>query len=212
MGVQQCYTLFITNHIPNYQIQNTMKIKNYLQISIYLITVLFIAAGCSSTPEVDFSLPSKTNTSTISLAPADEPGQRLVLTGTVLDSQTGEPIPNAQVYLYHADANGKYRPSDPADESTARLSGEVIADQAGEFRVDTIVPREYDQPGNRHIHLHDVQAEGYQNSGGVILFENDVNGEIRQWANDTGFGTIIELEEIDGVQYGHVAIPLDPAE
>ncbi|HKJ27410.1 MAG TPA: hypothetical protein VJ965_07215 [Anaerolineales bacterium] len=187
-----------------------MLIKKHILISITLLTLCGVAAACGSTPETTASTVS--DASTIVLAQADEPGQRLMLTGTVVDSQTSEPIPGTEIHLYHADANGEYQPSDPADESTARLSGTVFTDENGAFAVDTIVPREYDQPGNRHIHLHTVQAEGYQNGGGVILFENDVNSEIRQWASDTGFGTIIELEDNDGIQYGNIVIPLDPAE
>ena len=72
------------------------------------------------------------------------------------------------------------------------------------------MPREYDQPGNRHIHIQYVRADGYQDFGGVILFENDVNDEIRQWANDTGFGISIELEEIEGIQVGEITISLVP--
>lgn len=183
-----------------------MKITNIL---ISGLVFFVFTVSCRVAPNNHSPSALETNSSTISLAPADEPGQRLVLFGTVVDSQTGEPIPQTQVYLYHADANGEYQPSNPEDESTARLSGEAITNDAGEFTVDTIVPREYDQPGNRHIHLHYVRADGYQDGGGVILFENDVNDEIRQWAIDTGFGTIIELKEINGVQHGNVVIVLD---
>jgi protocatechuate 3,4-dioxygenase beta subunit len=175
-----------------------LEINEKIHILFIVISCLVLCvftASCGVAPENDTLSSLETDNSTISLAPADEPGQQLMLFGTVIDSQTGEPIPNTQVYLYHADATGEYNPSDPEDESTARLSGEAITNDAGEFTVDTIVPREYDQPGNRHIHLHYVRAEGYQDGGGVILFEKDVNDEIRQWAIDTGFGTIIELRD-----------------
>lgn len=187
-----------------------MEITKYLRYPFFTLAVILIAAGCGQRSETTTS--QAQNPYVLILAPADEPGQQLMLTGTVVDSQTGEPISNARVHLYHADASGEYQPTDPADESTARLSGTITTDEVGGFAVDTIVPREYDQPGNRHIHLHAVTAEGYLNGGGVILFENDVNEDIRQWANETGFGTIIELEEIDGVQHGHVVVPLDLAE
>ena len=183
-------------------------IKSRKLIALLSLLMLAAMAGCR-TPA---AAPPSDKVSTIVLAPPDEPGQRLMLTGTVIDSQTGEPIPGAKIYLYHADADGEYSPSNPADESTARLSGEVSSSAAGEFLVDTIVPREYDQPGNRHIHLHYVRAEGYLDGGGVILFENDVNADIRQWATDTGFGTIIKLEEIDSVQHGNIIIELVPLE
>lgn len=179
-------------------------------VLVYSLALCVIAGSCGNVPDQNSSSSLETHNSTISLAPFDEPGQRLVLSGSVIDSQTGEPISQAQVYLYHADANGQYQPSNPQDESTARLSGEVITNVDGKFTVSTIVPREYDQPGNRHIHLHSARADGYQDSGGVILFEQDVNAEIRQWALDIGFGTIIELEEIDGVQHGNVEIQLHP--
>lgn len=189
---------------------DSMKVLKTLRISIFGLLFIVFTTGCSNIPSNDEPSPQEADIPTLSLAPANEPGQRLILFGTVVDSQTGEPIPHTEVYLYHADANGEYQPSDPSDESTAKLSGEIITNDAGEFIVDTIVPREYDQPGNRHIHLHYVRAEGYQDGGGVILFENDVNDEIRQWATDTGFGTIIELEEMEGVQRGNVIITLDP--
>lgn len=148
----------------------------------------------------------------MTLAAIDEPGQPLTITGKVVDLLTNEPIPGTQVYLYQADANGEYLPTDPEDESTARLSGEVVTGDDGQFIVHTIVPREYDQPGNRHIHLHYVRADGYEEMGGVILFEDDVNDEIRQWANETGFGFIIELEEHDGVMEGNITLQLEPIE
>jgi protocatechuate 3,4-dioxygenase beta subunit len=140
----------------------------------------------------------------------NEPGQRLTLYGEVLDSSDKSPIPEARIYLYHADANGEYLPKDPNDESTAKLSGEVITDENGQFQVNTIIPREYDQPGNKHIHLHYVQAEGFQQSGGVILFDYDVNDEVRAWAKETGFGTIIDVVEKNGVMEGEVVIELTP--
>lgn len=182
-----------------------------------ILSVIFLifTAGCSTMRRTSSQVPTTISnhiTPTIVLAGPDEPSQRLLLIGTVIDNQTHHPIPGAQVYLYHADANGEYIPTDPADESTAKLSGQITTSANGEFIVDTIVPREYDQPGNRHIHLHYVRAEGYQDGGGVILFEQDVNDEVRQWANQTGFGIIIELEERDGVQHGSIVIELAAAE
>lgn len=181
-----------------------------LMFSCFLVLFSTIITACGSTTEA-LPLPDG-DAHTLILASEEEPGQRLTLFGTVIDENTGEPIPNTQVYLYQADANAAYTPSDPTDESTARLSGEVSTGPDGQFTVYTIVPREYDVPGNRHIHLHYVQAAGYQNSGGVILFEDDVNNDIRQWANDTGFGIIIDLEEVDGEQQGSIIIPLTPAD
>jgi len=184
------------------------KIINFILSTVLMLTV-FTACSPNTQPEPNSS--QVTDDHSVTLAPETEPGQRLRLHGVVVDSQTQQPVPNAEIYLYHADANGEYLPSDPADESTAKLSGTVTTGPDGAFTVHTIVPREYDQPGNRHIHLHYVQAEGYLQLGGVILFEDDVNSEIRQWANDTGFGIIIDLGEEDGIQVGNIALQLESA-
>lgn len=176
--------------------------------SIHFLAAAFlilVTAACS--PTADNTTAS--NAHTVTLADADEPGQRLTLHGQVLDSATGQPLSGVEIYLYHADANGKYLPTNPADESTAKLSGAVTSGPDGQFTVHTIVPREYDQPGNRHIHLHYVRAAGYADLGGVVLFEDDVNAEIRQWAEDTGFGIIIDLEERDGIQVGTLTLALE---
>ncbi len=166
--------------------------------------------GCNYAAPATLQSTIPTGAYTITLAADDEPGQRLTIYGQVIDRQTGEPVPFAHVFLYHADANGEYQPVDPDDESTARLSGEVVTGEDGQFVVQTIVPREYDQPGNRHIHLHYIRADGYDDLGGVILFENDVNDEIRQWAESTGFGFIIELTEWGGVMEGNIILQLEP--
>ena len=186
----------------------TGKLKLYRLLLVVMSCTLAIA-GCQSAG-IGSATPGIDRAHTIRLADANEPGQRLTLFGRVVDTENNEPIPDALVYLYHADANGEYLPTDPNDESTAKLSGEIITDDKGQFQVETIVPREYDQPGNKHIHLHYVRAEGYTETGGVILFEYDVNDEIRAWALDTGFGIIIDVTERNGVMEGQVVIELIP--
>lgn len=182
----------------------------HLFVAIY---ILFNSVQMPNGSQTVLSHEMKEHTSnppSISLATTDEVGQRLIINGVVVDSITNEPIENARIYLYQADAKGEYRPVDPDDESTAKLSGKVVTRDSGQFVVHTILPGEYNMPGNRHIHLHYVRADGYENMGGVILFEDDVNDEVRQWATDTGFGTIIDLIESGGVLVGHVTIRLTP--
>ena len=188
-----------------------MSADHRLLFVIWIMLVGLILSSCGGAAKSDQNQSPETDPHTVTLVAADEPGQPLTIYGTVVDHLTNEPITNARVYLYHADANGEYLPNDPNDESTAKLSGEVVTGDTGQFTVHTIPPREYDQPGNQHIHLHYVRADGYEEIGRVILFEDDVNDEVRQWANDTGFGIIIELAERDGALGGNVTIQLEPA-
>lgn len=175
-------------------------------ILTFILLAPLPAAGCHGEPVA----PSDSSSSTLTLSAPDEPGQPLVLYGTVVDSLTDAPLAGARVYLYHADTNGQYRPADPGDESTARLSGEVVTDADGGFVVHTILPGEYDQPGNRHVHVHYARADGYREKGRVILFDDNVNDVVRQWAADTGFGIVIELDDRGGRREGRVTIPLAP--
>ncbi len=184
--------------------------------TLFAIVLLLALTACSesTTPPTDVppTEPPVAEVPTLILASDDDPGQRLTLHVRIVDNTSSEPIANATVYLYHADETGQYRPSDPADESTAYHSGEIVTDEDGRFVVHTILPGEYDQPGNRHVHVQLISAEGYEAGGGLILFDDNVNDTVRLWAMDTGFGTIIETVEQDGVLVGDVVLGLDSAE
>ncbi len=186
---------------------------NYSRSTILLIimlTCLTLFANCNSSPLENISTAGDDNDNILLLAPADEPGKRLIINVSVTDKQTGAPVPETEVYLYQANTSGEYHPVDPNDESTAKLSGTITSDKNGKFIIKTILPGEYEEPGNRHIHIHYTRAKGYEQTGGVILFENNVNDEVRQWAIETGFGTIIDIEEVNGTLTGNLNIKLTP--
>lgn len=181
-----------------------------LFLTIKLTILLGAFLSCTNSPQIDDLENSKERKNIIELASHDEPGERLTIYGMVVDSLTNTPISDVSVYFYQADNNGEYNPTDPNDESTAKLSGEILTGDDGKFILHTILPGEYDMPGNKHIHIHYARAEGYKEIGKVILFEDNVNNEVRQWANETGFGIIIDLEEENETFIGNLTIPLTP--
>ena len=146
------------------------------------------------------------------IASLDEPGMPLRIDGTAIDQATGEPVAGVEIVVYQADDGGGYEPTDPSDESTARLRGDLVTDPEGHFAFRTVLPGEYpDQPpGNRHVHVHSVTAEGYEPRGFIILFDDNVRDEVRTWATSTGFGEIIELTSKDGLLTGSLEITLEP--
>jgi len=76
-------------------------------------------------------------------------GTRLTLTGHVLWADC-RPVAGALLDFWQADDRGEY------DNSGYRLRGHQLADEAGRYRLETIVPGLY--PGRtRHIHVR-VQA------------------------------------------------------
>ncbi len=85
----------------------------------------------------------------VSLLEPGLPGTRIVVQGQVLSTRC-RPIAGALVDFWHADANGVY------DNAGYRLRGHQFTDDAGRYRLETIVPGIY--PGRtRHFHVR-VQA------------------------------------------------------
>jgi protocatechuate 3,4-dioxygenase beta subunit len=79
------------------------------------------------------------------------PGTRIVVEGTVL-ARDCKPVPRALVDFWQADARGEY------DNAGFRLRGHQFTDDAGRYRLESIVPGIY--PGRtRHFHVN-VQAPG----------------------------------------------------
>ena len=79
------------------------------------------------------------------------PGTKLVIEGSVLTADC-KPVSRAMLDFWQADAAGRY------DNTGYRLRGHQLTNEAGRYRLETIVPAEY--PGRtRHIHVK-VQAPG----------------------------------------------------
>jgi protocatechuate 3,4-dioxygenase beta subunit len=76
-------------------------------------------------------------------------GARIVVEGSVLSTDC-QPIPRALVDFWQADAQGRY------DNAGFRLRGHQFTDDAGRYRLESVVPGLY--PGRtRHLHVK-VQA------------------------------------------------------
>jgi protocatechuate 3,4-dioxygenase beta subunit len=79
------------------------------------------------------------------------PGTRIVVEGTVLTTDC-KPVPRALLDFWQADAQGDY------DNTGFRLRGHQFTDDAGRYRLESVVPGVY--PGRtRHFHVN-VQAPG----------------------------------------------------
>lgn len=110
------------------------------------------------------------------IAPADEPGEPLALSGVVTDG-TGAPRAGVVVYAYQTDRRGIY-PRDAALSGAAarhgRLRGWARTDTAGRYAFATIRPGGY--PGvsiPQHIHLHVIEPGRCTYYIGDVLFADD---------------------------------------
>lgn len=79
-------------------------------------------------------------------------GTRLTLVGYVLD-QNCQPLPNAWLDFWQADANGEY------DNVNYRLRGHQYTDSQGRYHLETILPGLYSSRPIEHIHVK-VKPEG----------------------------------------------------
>jgi protocatechuate 3,4-dioxygenase beta subunit len=84
------------------------------------------------------------------IADASEPGERLILTGTVFGGD-GKPREGVTVYAYHTDANGLYRKK---PWGRPRLRGWARTDADAKYEFHTIKPGPYPLRRNpAHIHM-----------------------------------------------------------
>lgn len=84
------------------------------------------------------------------IAGGSEPGERLILTGTVF-SRDGKPREGVTVYAYHTDANGYYRKK---PWGRPRLRGWARTNAEGRYEFHTITPGPYPLRRNpAHIHM-----------------------------------------------------------
>jgi hypothetical protein len=117
-------------------------------------------------------------------------GTPIVLTGYVL-SRRCQPITRALLDFWHADAQGDY------DNKGYRLRGHQFTDEAGHYRLETVVPGLY--PGRtRHIHVK-VQAPNRPTLTTQLYFPGEPGN-----ARDGLFSPALQLT-VQGTAGGRVA-------
>ena len=105
-----------------------------------ILALLFI-------PTLVYASPSR-----MKIASDSEPGQRLIITGHVFGPD-GKPR-RVQLYAYHTDARGLYRP-DGSFKGDPRLRGTLLTAEDGSYEIDTIKPAPYPNRNiPAHIHMH----------------------------------------------------------
>lgn len=174
---------------------------------------LFDCEGCEAIHERSFAGlgPSAV------IPPDGEPGQRLILTGTVFQSDGRTPAAGVVVYAYHTNAAGVY-PTRGDETGWARrhgyLRGWVLTGADGRYRFETIRPAPY--PGRRdpaHIHLIVKEPERREYWIDEVVFGDDPRVDARyrsQARNRGGDGIVRPTRRDDGVWLAIRDITLEP--
>lgn len=137
------------------------------------------------------------------LAGTDEPGEPLVVTGTIYAADGRTPLKGIRLYVYHTDARGIYSNRPPINDiPDARLKGWMTTDDAGRYEFRTIRPAPYPRRAQAaHIHS---SARGDNYSERWIedfLFADDplVTDEMRARFNAQGrFSPVMKIERTHG--------------
>lgn len=165
-----------------------------------MISVLLL--GALLTPAQSSVVAGSRTPPRASLAAANEPGERLIVSGRVVGPDGKTPIADASLYVYQTDKDGIY--SKPVnDNRTPRLRANLRSDAEGRYEYSTIKPGSYPDTQNpAHIH-YVVKAPGYRERIFEIVFENDplVNERIRADAGreDSGFSIRSLTRDAQGV-------------
>lgn len=110
------------------------------------------------------------------IAPSDEPGVPIVISGTVVAPDGTTPVAGVVVYGYHTDASGYYRRTSTGNDSGEdhpRLRGWARTDGSGHFSFLTIMPAPYPHRNvPAHVHIH-VWGPGYPRQWFELEFQGD---------------------------------------
>jgi len=138
--------------------------------SKWLAAIALVAAGCVEASEPVVGLPCEgceavfegiplSIPATVRIAPVNEPGEPMVVTGRVLGPDA-QPRAGVVVYAYHTDTHGIYpkpaRSLGRASDRHGRLRGWAVSGPDGRYTFDTIRPAVYpsrDTPAHAHMHV-----------------------------------------------------------
>lgn len=132
------------------------------------LVLVLLTMGCTAATTAP---PPAVHAAAVVIAGPEEPGERLVFTGRVLDDG-GRPLARAAVVAYHTDRQGLYNPRS-SDTRVPRLRNVAITDAEGAFRFSTIRPAGYPEAAApAHVHL-EVVAPAHHVRFLEYWFEDD---------------------------------------
>jgi len=190
--------------------------KNIFLIILFL-TILF--SGCGQTSNSNQLVTIKTDTldfpSNIKLVADREPGETLIISGTVYLPDGKTPVKGSILSVWQTDAKGYYiEGGGGAGELHPRIHGRIKTGPDGKYEIWTIKPGQYpSHTSPAHIHGH-ISAPDFPEYAITYYFEGDdlITDQNRSKLNSYRGGTpsIITLtKDSNGILIGHRDIILE---
>ena len=133
-----------------------MKLYAYLSILVVLLSNIYSQCNLTTDdimgPYFFEGAPLRTV-----IAHPDEPGQRLFISGRILQNDCESPISGAMLEVWHPNDAGCYSivedcPTGNPANDYYNLRGKMFSDLNGQYNFETILPGYY-EPRPRHIHI-----------------------------------------------------------
>jgi protocatechuate 3,4-dioxygenase beta subunit len=162
------------------------------------------------TAELRALLRSRARAEPVSIAAADEPGERMRVRARVVRANTGEPIPGALVYVYHTRDNGVYGARRMDGSELPKLFGYVLTDAQGRFEIESVLPGHYPlQRHPRHVH-YEITPRGEPMHGREFLFADDrfLDARERKRAREHGWPIVTPTRDDRGVIQCELDLPV----
>lgn len=141
--------------------------------------------------------PANVSSKTI-LSTAADTGEKILISGTVYETDGKTPVPNALIYLYHTDIEGFYGRS-RNEPKHGRYRGWLLTDRQGRYEFQTIKPAPYPtKQFAAHIHMTLTTADRKEDWFDNILFDGDPlisERERKEAGSKGGFQPILKLEK-----------------
>lgn len=187
----------------------------------YLLPVSMAVAGCAQFPSAErqvggacedcalmaAGMPSSLSWKT-KLASDDEPGERLLISGTIFKRDGKTPARDVILYVYQTDDKGLYSPGpkQTAAKRHGHLRGWVKTDAQGRYEFSTIRPASYpNSTMPRHIHpiikepgVSRYWVDDFVFADDPLLSEKVKSNQLKRG----GSGIITPVKNADGVWVG----------
>ncbi len=185
--------------------------------ALYVLTLLLIGTACNAQKdrvvggacdgcELMFDGMPKSMSWETTISPKGEPGEPMIIEGTIYKKDGKTPAPDVVLYVYHTDAQGYYSNIPGQKELRhGHLRGWIKTGADGKYKFTSVRPAQYPRE-TIPAHIHPIVKEPGLTLYYIdeYLFEGDsfLTDEERKRQEKRGGNGIITLTKKDGVWRG----------